>query len=125
MTRDTGTRALIAVLIYSMTNGVLFGAGLILVLTLPVLSADTGLWISVVVGASFILAAPIAWWIAPRLRARYGLIAGLPSVLVVHPSLPVRSVAELIAFAKAQPGRIDYAFVPGTVGHITCLLYTS
>jgi hypothetical protein len=43
--------------------------------------------------------------------------AGLPSVLVVHPSLPVRSVAELIAFAKAQPGRIDYAFVPGTVGH--------
>jgi hypothetical protein len=71
MTRETGTRALIAVLIYSMTNGVLFGAGLILVLTLPVLSADTGMWISVVVGASFILAAPIAWWIAPRLRARY------------------------------------------------------
>jgi uncharacterized membrane protein YbhN (UPF0104 family) len=30
-----------------------------------------GFWISVVVGASFILAAPIAWWIAPRLRARY------------------------------------------------------
>jgi hypothetical protein len=71
MTRETGTRALIAVLIYSMTNGVLFGAGLILVLTLPVLSADTGFWISVVVGVSFILAAPIAWWIAPRLRARY------------------------------------------------------
>jgi hypothetical protein len=71
MTRENGTRALIAVLIYSMTSGVLFGAGLILVLTLPVLSADTGLWISVVVGASFILAAPIAWWIAPRLQARY------------------------------------------------------
>jgi membrane protein YdbS with pleckstrin-like domain len=71
MTRENGTRALIAVLIYSMTSGVLFGAGLILVLTLPVLSADTGLWISVVVGASFVLAAPVAWWIAPRLRARY------------------------------------------------------
>jgi tripartite-type tricarboxylate transporter receptor subunit TctC len=48
---------------------------------------------------------------------------GCPSVLVVHPSLPVRSVAELIAFAKAQPGRIDYAFVPGTVGHITIELF--
>jgi tripartite-type tricarboxylate transporter receptor subunit TctC len=55
--------------------------------------------------------------------APIGLIAGLPSVLVVHPSLPVSSVAELIAFAKAQPGRIDYAFVPGTVGHITTELF--
>ena len=71
MTQETRTRAGIAVLIYSMANGVLFGAGLILVLSLPALSADIGLWISVVVGASFILAAPIAWWMAPRLRARY------------------------------------------------------
>ena len=71
MTRETGTRAGIAVLIYSMTSSVLFGAGLIFVLSLPALSADIGLWISVVVGASFILAAPIAWWMAPRLRARY------------------------------------------------------
>jgi tripartite-type tricarboxylate transporter receptor subunit TctC len=55
--------------------------------------------------------------------APIGLIAGLPSVLVVHPSLPVHSVAELIAFAKAHPGRIDYAFVPGTVGHITTELF--
>jgi hypothetical protein len=72
MTRENGTRALIAALIYSMTSGVLFGAGLILVLTLPVLSADTGLWISVVVGASFVLVAPVAWWIAPRLRPGTG-----------------------------------------------------
>src|SRR5258708_3726148 len=57
--------------------------------------------------------------------APIGLIAGLPSVLVVHPSLPVRSVAELIAFAKALPRRIDYAFVPGTVGHITTELFAS
>jgi hypothetical protein len=71
MTRDTWTRVQIAALLYSMTNGVLFGAGLILVLTVPVLSADAGFWISMVVGASFILAAPIAWWMAPRLRARY------------------------------------------------------
>jgi tripartite-type tricarboxylate transporter receptor subunit TctC len=55
--------------------------------------------------------------------APIGLIAGLSSVLVVHPSLPVRSIAELIGFAKAQPGKIDYAFVPGTVGHITTELF--
>jgi len=55
--------------------------------------------------------------------APIGLIAGLPSVLVVHPSLQVRSVAEVIAFAKAQPDRINYAFVPGTVGHITTELF--
>jgi len=71
MTRETAIRAQIATLIYVMTNGVLFGAGIILVLTWPALSADAGFWISAVVAASFILAAPIAWWIAPRMRARY------------------------------------------------------
>ena len=71
MTRETGTRAGIAVLIFSMVSGGLFGAGLIIVLTLPVLNANAGFWISVAVGASFILAAPIALWMATRLRARY------------------------------------------------------
>lgn len=32
-----------------------------------------------------------------------------PYVLVVHPSLPARSVKELVALARAEPGRIDYA----------------
>ena len=32
-----------------------------------------------------------------------------PEILVVHPSLPVRSVRELIALAKARPGQINYA----------------
>jgi tripartite-type tricarboxylate transporter receptor subunit TctC len=36
-------------------------------------------------------------------------IAEGPYVLVVHPSLEAKNVAELIALAKAQPGRIDYA----------------
>jgi tripartite-type tricarboxylate transporter receptor subunit TctC len=36
-------------------------------------------------------------------------IAEGPYVLVVHPSLPAKSAAELIALAKAQPGKIDYA----------------
>ena len=52
-----------------------------------------------------------------------GLIGALPSVLVVHPSLPVHTVAELITYAKGHPDKIDYAYVPGTVGHITTELF--
>lgn len=37
------------------------------------------------------------------------LIATLPLILAVHPSLPVRSVKDLIGLAKAQPGKIDYS----------------
>ena len=32
-----------------------------------------------------------------------------PNILVVHPSLPVKSVKELIALAKARPGQLNYA----------------
>ena len=32
-----------------------------------------------------------------------------PNVLIVHPSLPVKSVKELIALAKAPPGELNYA----------------
>ena len=37
------------------------------------------------------------------------LAATIPVVLVVHPSLPVKSVRELIALAKAHPGQLNYA----------------
>lgn len=36
-------------------------------------------------------------------------VASAPNVLAVHPSLPPRSVKELIAMAQAQPGKVDYA----------------
>jgi tripartite-type tricarboxylate transporter receptor subunit TctC len=36
------------------------------------------------------------------------LLAMVPSILVVHPSLPVKSVKELIAYAKSRPGQLNY-----------------
>ena len=37
------------------------------------------------------------------------LLAVLPMLLVVHPSLPVKTTRELIAFAKQRPGALNYA----------------
>ncbi|MCE2998727.1 MAG: tripartite tricarboxylate transporter substrate binding protein [Betaproteobacteria bacterium] len=37
------------------------------------------------------------------------LLAHAPNIVVVHPSLPVKSIKELIAFAKARPGEILFA----------------
>jgi tripartite-type tricarboxylate transporter receptor subunit TctC len=37
------------------------------------------------------------------------LVAGVPNVLVVNPALPVNTVAELIAYAKANPGKLNFA----------------
>jgi len=49
-----------------------------------------------------------------------------PNVLVVNPSLPVKSVKELIALAKAKPGQIDYASSGnGSSQHLFMALFTS
>src|SRR5690349_2535381 len=46
------------------------------------------------------------------------------SMLTVHPSVPVQSVAELIALAKKRPGEIRYASGGnGTVGHLSTALF--
>jgi hypothetical protein len=70
MRAETKTRAAIAALIYPMTNAVIFGTGLVMALALPTLRGDEAISIPTVVVASIILAAPVAWVIAPRLRAR-------------------------------------------------------
>jgi tripartite-type tricarboxylate transporter receptor subunit TctC len=46
---------------------------------------------------------------AVRDFAPISLVYGIPYLLVAHPSLPVKSVKELIALAKARPGDINYS----------------
>ena len=65
------TRFRISMLIYGMVNALLFGTGAIAVLSFPSLQDSWKVLVPVVVVLSFVLAAPIAWFIAPRLRARY------------------------------------------------------
>ena len=51
--------------------------------------------------------------------APISLLARMPFVLSVHPSLPVRNVAELNAHARANPGRLNYGSVgAGSTGHL-------
>jgi tripartite-type tricarboxylate transporter receptor subunit TctC len=52
--------------------------------------------------------------------APIGLIGNAPNSLVVHPSFPAKTVAELIAYAKANPGKVNFGSAgAGTVSHIT------
>jgi len=51
-------------------------------------------------------------------------IGRTPFVIVVNPSFPVRSVPELIAYAKSNPGKINIASAgPGTGPHVACELF--
>ena len=51
--------------------------------------------------------------------APVGRIGTAPTLLVVHTSVPVHSVAELIAYAKANPGKLNFGSAGiGTVGHL-------
>jgi tripartite-type tricarboxylate transporter receptor subunit TctC len=51
-------------------------------------------------------------------------IGGLPLILIVHPSLPVRTVKDLVAVAKARPGQLSYASSGvGSATHMTAELF--
>jgi tripartite-type tricarboxylate transporter receptor subunit TctC len=52
--------------------------------------------------------------------APISVIASVPSLLVVHPSLPAKSVRELVATARSRPGAINYASTgSGTLPHLS------
>jgi len=55
-----------------------------------------------------------------------GVAADVPTLIVAHPSLPVRNVRELAALARKNPGKLNYASSgSGTVGHLAMELLTS
>jgi tripartite-type tricarboxylate transporter receptor subunit TctC len=75
-----------------------------------------------------------AHWIGPLLDkvtydpfrdfAPITLIDRAPSVLVVHPSMPLKSVKQLIALAKARPGEMNFSVGgPGSSGYLGALLF--
>src|SRR6187399_1083382 len=83
-----------------------------------------------------LLFASSSLWLAPLLQkiaydpvrdlAPVSLIDRSPNILVVHPSLPVRSVKELIALAKARPGEINYSSTGiGTSTYLASELFKS
>lgn len=48
------------------------------------------------------------------------LLVASPHVITVHPSLPVRTVKELIALARSKPGQLNYASTgAGSAGHLS------
>jgi tripartite-type tricarboxylate transporter receptor subunit TctC len=48
-----------------------------------------------------------------------GFVASSPYVLVVHPSFPAKTLQDLLSYAKANPGKINYAgSTPGTAQHL-------
>jgi len=70
-------------------------------------------------GYTLLVVAPAAIVVLPHMQkmpyvvekdlAPIALAAATPLVLVVHPSLPVQSVKDLVALAKAKPGQLSYA----------------
>ena len=74
-------------------------------------------------------------WLAPYLRdgvtwdplrdfAPVMLATHSPNIMVVHPSLPVKSVRDLIALAKARPGELNYSTSsPGSGNHLAAELF--
>ena len=75
-------------------------------------------------------------WVGPLLQktpydavkdfAPISLVMNYPSVLVVHPSVPVKTVKELVALAKARPGALNYGSPTlGSPTHLASELFKS
>ncbi len=53
------------------------------------------------------------------------LVASAPFVVAVNPSVPARSLQELIALAKRKPGKLNYGSVTGSASHLATELFKS
>jgi tripartite-type tricarboxylate transporter receptor subunit TctC len=64
--------------------------------------------------------------ISPDQFSPVSLVAALPHVLVVHRSVPAASVKELVALAKAAPGKLNYGTPgAGSAVHLASVLFAS
>src|SRR5262244_1207401 len=60
----------------------------------------------------------------PRDFVAIGLVAHVPNIMEVHPSVPARTVKEFIALAKQKPGQMNYASSgSGTSIHMSAELF--
>jgi tripartite-type tricarboxylate transporter receptor subunit TctC len=88
-------------------------------------------------GYTLLMGLPVTITVAPALFKKLpydplsdlvpvGLVGWSAYVLSIHPSLPVKSVADLIRLAKARPGQIQYAAgTPGAGNHLAAELFKS
>lgn len=88
-------------------------------------------------GYTLLTSSNTTWTMNPALKARLpydtlksfesiGTIGTLPLMLVAHPGAPFSSVKELVAQAKAQPGKLNYAsFGAGTSSHFAGEMFKS
>ena len=78
-----------------------------------------------------------SFWIGPLLESKpsydpikgytqISLVARAPGLIVIHPSLPVKSIKDLIVYAKAHPGQLNYGTGgDGGIGHLAGELFNA
>ena len=98
------------------------GAGGVIGVEAVVRAAPDGYTILFATGGSMSIAPAIG------IKAPYNVFTDLtpisllvinPQILVAHPSVPANTISELVKFAKAKPGQINYASVgPGSPNHL-------
>ena len=71
MNNDNRARLQVAALIYGMVNAAVFGVGIIAVLSTAALMSHAFFWIPALVASSFVISAPLAWFIAPWMMMRF------------------------------------------------------
>ena len=71
MNNDSRARLRVAMLIYCIVNSAIFGVGMIGVLSTPALMSHAFFWIPAIVASSFVISAPLAWFIAPWMMMRF------------------------------------------------------
>ncbi|MCK9913040.1 tripartite tricarboxylate transporter substrate binding protein [Microbacteriaceae bacterium K1510] len=90
-------------------------------------SADPDGYTLIVSAASGLIMSPLIYKNAGYDAASFApvaLIAETPQLLVINPQLPFKSLAELIAYAKANPGKLNYSTGgSGTLPHLAAELF--